>query len=119
MFNVSNIVPTPRTSTAVEAINVNPFTGVVNLRYTNGYEYKYSNVDRLKLINLLMNDNMSLGFWIRELSNNAVTCRYTDRSPRAVKATGVMTYEFIGCTNDAKSTPRYLTKQQRLIAFAA
>ena len=94
------IIPNPRTSEAIEAIKVDPIKGTVVTRFrVNGYEYKYSNVDRLKLINLLMNDNMSLGFWIRELSNNAVTCKYTDRSPRAVKATGVMTYEFVGCTN--------------------
>ena len=109
----------PRYSAAVEFAAVNPFTATAVIRYTNGYEYLYSNVDRLKLINLLMNDNMSLGFWIRELSNNAVTCSYTDRSKRAVKATGVMTYEFVGCTDSAKSPSVYLTKQQRAIAFAA
>ena len=72
MFNVSNIVPTPRTSTAVEAINVNPFTGVVNLRYTNGYEYKYSNVSRAKIVNLLINPNMSFGFWVQDLAKQAI-----------------------------------------------
>ena len=71
MFNVS-IKPTPRTSTAVEAIQVNPFKGSVTLRYTNGYEYKYSNVSRAKIINLLINDNMSLGFWIQDLVKKAV-----------------------------------------------
>ena len=71
MFNVS-IKPTPRTSTAVEAIQVNPFKGSVTLRYTNGYEYKYSNVSRAKIVNLMINPNMSFGFWIQELSKNAV-----------------------------------------------
>ena len=66
MFNVS--IPSARTSEAVEAINVNPFTKVVNLTFTNGYEYKYSNVSRAKIVNLLINDNMSFGFWIQELS---------------------------------------------------
>ena len=65
-------IPSARTSTAVEAINANPFTKVVNLRFTNGYEYKYSNVSRAKIINLLINDNMSLGFWIQDLVKNAV-----------------------------------------------
>ena len=50
-------IPAQRTSTAVEAINVNPFTKVVNLRFTNGYEYKYSNVSRAKIVNLLINPN--------------------------------------------------------------
>ena len=109
----------PRYSEAVEFVAVNPFTATAVVRYTNGYEYLYSNVNRAKLINLMLNDNMSLGFWIRELSNNAVTCRYTDRSKRAVKATGVMTYEFVGCTNGSKEPSVFLTKQQRAIAFAA
>ena len=68
----STVIPTPRTSTAVEAINVNPFTKVVNLRFTNGYEYKYSNVSRAKIINLLLNDNISFGFWVQDLVKNAV-----------------------------------------------
>ena len=71
MFNVS-IQPTPRTSTAVEKIQVNPFTGTVTLRYTNGYEYKYSNVSRAKIVNLMINPNMSFGFWIQDLVKNAV-----------------------------------------------
>ena len=71
MFNVS-IQPTPRTSTAVEAIQVNPFTGTVTLRYTNGYEYKYSNVSSAKIVNLMINPNMSFGFWIQDLVKNAV-----------------------------------------------
>ena len=103
MFNVSTIVPTPRSSTAVEAINVNPFTGTVNLRYTNGYEYKYSNVSRAKIVNLLMQDNISLGFWVQELINNSKTVRYTDRSRQAVIATGKPVYELIGASYDASA----------------
>ena len=98
MFNVSNIVPTPRTSTAVEAINVNPFTKVVNLRFTNGYEYKYSNVSRAKIVNLLVNDNISLGFWVQSLSRDAVRALSYLRGNTV--ATGQLCYEFTGCTND-------------------
>ena len=65
-------IPTARTSEAIEAINVNPFTRVVNVRFTNGYEYKYSNVSRAKIINLMLNDNMSLGFWIQDLVKQAI-----------------------------------------------
>ena len=94
-------IPSARTSTAVEAINVNPFTKVVNLRFTNGYEYKYSNVSRAKIVNLLMQDNISLGFWVQELINNSKTVRYTDRSRQAVIATGQPVYELIGTSYDA------------------
>jgi len=100
MFNVS-IKPTPRTSTAVEAIQVNPFKGSVTLRYTNGYEYKYSNVSRAKIVNLLLNDNMSLGFWIQDLSKNAVRALSYLRGNTV--ATGKLCYQFIGCTNDSKA----------------
>ena len=103
MFNVQNIVPTPRSSTAVEAINVNPFTGTVNLRYTNGYEYKYSNVSRAKIVNLLVNPNMSLGFWVQELVDNSKTINYTDRSRTAVLATGQPAYELIGTSLQASA----------------
>ena len=65
-------IPTARTSEAIEAINVNPFTKVVNLRFTNGMEYKYSNVSRAKIVNLMINPNMSFGLWVQSLVKNAV-----------------------------------------------
>ena len=100
MFNVS-IKPTPRTSTAVEAIQVNPFKGSVTLRYTNGYEYKYSNVSRAKIINLLLNDNISFGFWAQDLSKNAVRALSYLRGNTV--ATGKLCYQFTGCTNDSSA----------------
>ena len=62
MFNLSTLVY--RTSDAVEYMTVNPFTGVVDVCFRNGYAYTYTNVSRRAIINLMMNDNMSLGFWI-------------------------------------------------------
>ena len=100
MFNVS-IKPTPRTSTAVEAIQVNPFKGSVTLRYTNGYEYKYSNVSRAKIVNLMLNPNMSFGFWIQSLSRDAVRALSYLRGNTA--ATGKLCYQFIGATCDSKA----------------
>ncbi len=92
-------IPADRTSTAVEAINVNPFTRVVNVRYTNGYEYKYSNVSRAKIVNLMVNPNMSFGFWIQSLSRDAVRALSYLRGNTV--ATGKLCYQFTGCTNDA------------------
>ena len=66
------IIPAPRTSTAIEAIQVNPLTAQVVLRFTNGQEYKYSNVKRSKIINLLLQPNISFGFWVQDLRDNAV-----------------------------------------------
>ena len=94
-------IPNPRTSDAVEAINVNPFTKVVNVRFTNGYEYKYSNVSRAKIINLMPNDNMSFGFWIQDLSRNAVRALSYLRGNTV--ATGQLCYEMtgVGYPNDS------------------
>ena len=88
-------IPTARTSEAVEAINVNPFTRVVNGRFTNGLEYKYSNVSRAKIVNLMINPNMSFGFWIQELSKNAVLALGYLRGNTV--ATGKLCYEQTGC----------------------
>ena len=93
MFDLQ-ITPSPRTSTAVEAFKVNPLRGTVVLRYTNGYEYKYSNVSRAKIVNLLLNDNMSLGFWVQELSQKAILVRdYIDGN---TVATGKLCYQQLG-----------------------
>ena len=89
-------IPNPRTSDAIEAINVNPFTKVVNLRFTNGYEYKYSNVNRLKIINLMLNPNMSYGFWVQELKEQAVRALSYLRGNTV--ATGKLCYEFVGAS---------------------
>ena len=87
-------IPSARTSTAVEAINVNPFTRVVNVRFTNGYQYKYSNVSRAKIVNLMLNPNISLGFWIQSLSRDAVRALSYLRGNTV--ATGKLCYEQTG-----------------------
>ena len=95
-------IPSARTSTAVEAINANPFTKVVNLRFTNGYEYKYSNVSRLAIINLLMQHNMSHAVWVyNNLSKVAVQDLGYLRGNTV--ATGKLCYKHIGTSyfNDA------------------
>ena len=53
-----------RTSDAIEAIYVNPLKGVVELAYAKGNLYRYTNVSRRAIINLLLNPSMSLGFWV-------------------------------------------------------
>ena len=94
-------IPAQRTSTAVEAINVNPFTKVVNLRFTNGYEYKYSNVSRAKIVNLLINPNMSFGFWVQDLAKLAI--RELSYLRGNTVATGKLCYQMtgVGYKNDS------------------
>lgn len=58
-FNIN-----PRTSDAVRWLSVNPITGEVMVEFKNGYAYCYTNVSRRAIMNLMLNNNMSLGFWI-------------------------------------------------------
>ena len=92
------IIPNPRTSEAVEAIKVDPIKGTVVTRFrANGYEYKYSNVSRISIINLLMNPNMSLGFWVyNNLSKVAIQQLSLTRGNTI--ATGKLCYQFLGAS---------------------
>ena len=54
----------PRTSDAVACLQVSPILGVVLVEFANGYSYEYTNVSRRAIANLMLNPNMSLGFWV-------------------------------------------------------
>lgn len=54
----------PRTSDCVEVMYVNPITAVVEVAYAKGNVYRYTHVSRRAIANLLLNPNMSLGFWV-------------------------------------------------------
>ena len=92
------LVLKPRTSNCTEFLAVNPFTAKVVKRYTAGSEYLFRNVPRLKILNLILNPNMSLGFWNKYFKKNAI--KYNPR----VK-TNKLTYEFITCTPCTDSLP--------------
>ena len=95
------VIPNPRTSEAIEAIKVDPIRGIVVTRFrVNGYEYKYSNVDRLSIINLLLNDNMSLGFWVYNNLSKVATRELSYLRGNTV-ATGQLCYNFVGATVDS------------------
>ena len=96
-------IPSARTSDAIEAINVNPFTKVVNLRFTNGFEYKYSNVSRAKIVNLMINPNMSFGLWVQSLVENAV--RELSYLRGNTVATGKLCYSLTGFGMQTDSLP--------------
>ena len=80
-----------RYSKAVEAIAVNPLRRVAIVRYRNGNEYTYKNVNRLKLINLMLNDVISFGFWVQSLKTAVQQTRYNVK-------TGIMTYDLTNFT---------------------
>ncbi len=55
-----------RTSDAVAQLQVSPVLGVVLVEFANGYAYEYTNVSRRAICNLMLNPNMSLGFWVNQ-----------------------------------------------------
>ena len=73
-FHFMFITVTRRTSDAVAQLLVSPVLGVVLVEFANGYSYEYTNVSRRAILNLLMNPNMSLGFWVN------TNCVNTDRT---------------------------------------
>ena len=70
------ITVTRRTSDAVAQLLVSPVLGVVLVEFTSGHAYEYTNVSRRAIVNLLMNPNMSLGFWVNQ------NCINPDRTKR-------------------------------------
>ena len=55
-----------RSSDAIDYIVTDIFLGRVNVKFSNGLWYRYTNVSRRAILNLEMNPNMSLGFWVND-----------------------------------------------------
>ena len=55
-----------RTSDCVERIVVDPVRAIAQVAYRKGDIYEYTHVSRRAILNLIMNPNMSLGFWVNE-----------------------------------------------------
>ena len=91
MFQVSH-----RTSTCAASygVKVNPFNKTVQYTFQNGDTYLYKNVARTKILNLMLNDVISLGFWVQDLVNNSVyENRYNVQTGRlTVKKLGFSPY---------------------------
>lgn len=45
---------------------VDPVRAIVQVAYANGNIYEYTHVSRRAIVNLLLNPNMSLGFWVND-----------------------------------------------------
>ena len=60
-----------RPSEAVDVMFANPLTGSVEILFQTGHAYKYTNVSRRAIVNLILNPNMSLGFWVNENLNRS------------------------------------------------
>ena len=55
-----------RNSTCSDGIAVDIIAGTASVLFENGAVYNYTNVSRRAIANLLLNRNISLGFWINE-----------------------------------------------------
>ena len=55
-----------RPSDAVDTIHCNPLRGTVDVIFSNGLRYEYDNVSRRSILNLLVQPNLSLGFWVND-----------------------------------------------------
>ena len=53
-----------RSSSCCDGISVDLLTGTASVLFANGAVYNYTNVSRRAIANLLINPNISLGFWI-------------------------------------------------------
>ena len=69
-----------RTSDACRFISVDLLTGTAIVDFKDGNQYKYTNVSRRAIINLMMQPQMSLGFWANK------NCVQADRTSYAVVA---------------------------------
>jgi len=65
-----------RTSDCVKRIFVSLMDAEATVTFKNGSVYYYENVSRPAIINLMLNKNMSLGFWVNKnlVNKDNVTC---------------------------------------------
>ena len=67
MFNIfKNQIVKHGESNCAQYIIANVVEATAVVRYKNGETYKYTNVSRRALFNLITNDNISLGRWIND-----------------------------------------------------
>lgn len=71
MINPFSIQTIQRTSSAVNSISTDLLNAEVFVEFSNGEAYVYTNVSRRAILNLLFQENMSLGFWV---NHNLLRC---------------------------------------------
>ena len=55
-----------RSSNAIEHIGCDLLNGICHVKFKNGAEYSYNGVSRRAMLNLKLNKNISLGFWVND-----------------------------------------------------
>ena len=53
-----------RNSSCSDGVAVDIISGTASVLFSNGSVYRYTNVSRRAIANLMFNPNISLGFWI-------------------------------------------------------
>ena len=71
MVNPFAIQTVSRSSSAINNISTDLVNAEVYVEYSNGETYVYTNVSRRAILNLLLQENMSLGFWV---NSNLLFC---------------------------------------------
>ena len=66
-----------RTSDACDYISVNLLAGTAEVHFRRGNLYRYTNVSRRAILNLMYNPNMSLGFWANHNCVQSDRTRYS------------------------------------------
>ena len=66
MFGITKPVLIARTSSAADSIVVDVLKGTARVMYKNGRVYDYTKVSRRALLSLVLNQSVSLGFFINQ-----------------------------------------------------
>lgn len=79
LFSTLSHMYITKTSDVCTGISVDLINGTATVLYNNGSVYKYTNVSRRAIVNLMLNPNMSLGFWINAnlINSNRVSYAQT------------------------------------------
>jgi len=66
-INLTGIYTVRRPSDAINFITVDLLEATALVEFANGERYSYSRVSRRAIVNLLMQPNISLGFWVNDV----------------------------------------------------
>jgi hypothetical protein len=71
---------TRRSSDCVKRMFVSLKDATATVTFKNGSTYHYKNVSRSAMLNLMLNKNMSLGFWVNTnlVNNSRTVCSATN-----------------------------------------
>ena len=97
LFNLMFLTVANRTSTAIDSLQVDGLNSQAIVTFKNGDTYAYGNVSKRAILNVMFNQDVSLGFWV---NNNLV------QSERATILNG-----------DEFNYAKYTTKRERLNAI--